>query len=547
MHTFGSLATPHTYLAAPDVPSGPLVGRLVANTEFLRALVRHGSFQRLAFFVGETREVPEVQRLAHDAGLPPNRLLIRSVLELPASLRAGELSVLHHASHVDQFVDLVALRDAHATQTVPVTGQIHSLSYPRLLNSHVLSLLNPPTASDAIFCSSHAGREALQRSFAAAARHLRRGGDPVAALACELPVVPLGIDVDGVRGGDRHGMRRALGVPDDGVILLVLGRFSEHDKMDLLPLLGVAAAVMARAQRPVTLVLAGARQGNKTPELLTLWSQALGIADRVRVMVDVTDGDKRDLLAAADVFVSPSDNVQETFGLAVIEAMAAGLPVVVSDFDGYRDTVDETVGVRVPTRWASDPGWLSAYGSLLYERPLHLMLGQSLAVDLPALQAALLRLVGDDLLRAALGARAAVHARSRFDWRTVIASYEAVWRRLAARPHQVPTPNRGPLGMDHGRIFEEHPSSAPAGDGERVQRSALSRALTAAGVRYPVYPDLKNLIGDAEINGVLETAEAPVSLGELREAARQRFAGDPLADVRADFLVGWLMKHGLLE
>ena len=43
--------------------------------------------------------------------------------------------------------------------------------------------------------------------------------------------------------------------------------------------------------------------------------------------------------AAADIFVSLSDNIQETFGLTPVEAMAAGLPVVASDWDGYRETI----------------------------------------------------------------------------------------------------------------------------------------------------------------------------------------------------------------
>jgi glycosyltransferase involved in cell wall biosynthesis len=45
----------------------------------------------------------------------------------------------------------------------------------------------------------------------------------------------------------------------------------------------------------------------------------------------------------------PIDNVQETFGLAPVEAMAAGLPLIVSDWDGMKDTVTPDVGFRIPT------------------------------------------------------------------------------------------------------------------------------------------------------------------------------------------------------
>ena len=47
--------------------------------------------------------------------------------------------------------------------------------------------------------------------------------------------------------------------------------------------------------------------------------------------------------SVADLFLSLSDNVQETFGLTPVEAMAAGLPVVVSDWNGYRSNIRDGV------------------------------------------------------------------------------------------------------------------------------------------------------------------------------------------------------------
>lgn len=59
--------------------------------------------------------------------------------------------------------------------------------------------------------------------------------------------------------------------------------------------------------------------------------------------VDVLDPEIGSIWAAADIFCSLSDNVQESFGLAIVEAMAAGLPVVASNWDGYRDTVEHGI------------------------------------------------------------------------------------------------------------------------------------------------------------------------------------------------------------
>ena len=53
----------------------------------------------------------------------------------------------------------------------------------------------------------------------------------------------------------------------------------------------------------------------------------------------VTESIKRKALKAADLVVSLVDNIQETFGLSIAEAMAMGKPIVASNWDGYRDLV----------------------------------------------------------------------------------------------------------------------------------------------------------------------------------------------------------------
>src|SRR5437762_6888934 len=141
---------------------------------------------------------------------------------------------------------------------------------------------------------------------------------------------------------------------------------------------------------------------------------------------------------AADIYTSLSDNLQETFGLSPIEGMAAGLPVVVSDWDGYRDTVRDGVdGFRVPTLMPPAP-----YGMELadrYDLPIddydHYIgfSSQLIAVDTGAAATAYAALIGDPELRRRMGHAAQSEARARFDWRVVVAQTQELCADLADR------------------------------------------------------------------------------------------------------------------
>jgi glycosyltransferase involved in cell wall biosynthesis len=86
---------------------------------------------------------------------------------------------------------------------------------------------------------------------------------------------------------------------------------------------------------------------------------ALGLAERVRLRGSLARGDLPGVLAAADLFASPSR--REGFGVAIVEALATGLPVVATRSGGPEDIVGDGDGVLV------DPGSADALAAGIAE------------------------------------------------------------------------------------------------------------------------------------------------------------------------------------
>ena len=161
------------------------------------------------------------------------------------------------------------------------------------------------------------------------------------------------------------------------------------------------------------------------------------------VPVHFLDGKNPDVVrccwAAADLFLSLVDNPQETFGLSPVEAMAAGLPVVVSDWDGYRYTVSDGVeGFRIPTLAPSraTQGEVLAlehdHGLLTYQDYVGAV-AQHVAVDTEAAAAAIALLAQDMSLRQRMGDAGRQAVRQRFDWPVVAGLHHQLYAELAER------------------------------------------------------------------------------------------------------------------
>ncbi len=172
--------------------------------------------------------------------------------------------------------------------------------------------------------------------------------------------------------------------------------------------------------------------------------------------------------AACDAFMSLSDNIQETFGLTIIEAMAAGKPVIATNWDGYRQTVrhDDT-GYLIPTFMpqlgAAGDAYAQRHAAQAMTYDVYIAAAsRHVSLDLRALRWAIVDLVQHPRLRGLMGARGRAVAREVFDWPVVMRAYEDLWTRLAdvrAAASRAPAPAVA-QHLNPFSYFASYPSAA---------------------------------------------------------------------------------------
>ena len=162
----------------------------------------------------------------------------------------------------------------------------------------------------------------------------------------KVRVIPPGVDTSLFQPTDKRAARQSLGMTDDRVILYV-GRVEPIKGIDIL----LGAMGMLDEKRGTRLVIVGGSLD--APEIRRFQATAseLGVADMVSFAGSVPQERLISYYNAADVFVMPA--YHESFGLAALEAMACGAPVVASRVGGLKTFVDHgKTGYLIPWRCA---------------------------------------------------------------------------------------------------------------------------------------------------------------------------------------------------
>lgn len=303
--------------------------------------------------------------------------------------------------------------------------------------------------------------------------------------------------------------------------------------MDLGPLCRVLARhVIPRCAVPVVLLLAG----GATPQDLALVKGLVGshgLEPHVRLFANFPLKEKANLFAMSDVLVSPIDNTQETFGLSLLEAMAAGLPVVASRFDGYKDLVEDGVdGYLIDTRW-SDHDPVGEWFDLMDRDIAQLFQAQGVALDLDQLGSRILALVGDPDLRRKFGLAGRSKVAATYRWSQVVARYQREWDRLkfnagSSRPEAA---GENPYCLGPSLIFPGYAS-------HRLTMKTRVRATDSALDETP-YNETAPILSATLLQAVLNSVASETTLGLL-----VRSMDAPASQVM--FAVQWLLKYGFI-
>lgn len=536
-----------------DTRTKTLMGRHAAGESFLRGLLLHADVDRHVFWNVAGRPAADMEAFVN--AVEPSA---RPVTWLAPGDRRGIGRVGAVSLASPQIAREAWARRALGDTAYGICGITHTTATARAMDAIGALLTAPVKPWDALICTSRAVRSSVERQLEATEAYLAETLGASKLTRPQLEVIPLGVNVADfiTTPAQKKEWREKLGIADDTIVALYVGRFSATAKMNPLPMAMALERAAVRSGKKIAWVVAG---WAPTDELTTRYhDDSRACCPSVQyIPLDGREPDVRfSIWAVGDIFLSLSDNVQETFGLTPVEAMAAGMPNVVSDWDGYRDTVRDGVdGFRIAT-YAPRPGtgediaYRHANDWVKYEAYVGAA-SQTTVVDIDQAARAIATLACDPDLRARMGAAARDRCVTEFDWSRIIPRYQALWgamnaRRLAepAAPPRVRNLVNNPWRMDPFALFASYPTEYLTGTTMIRPKPDLTWALVkATTASVMTHQGGFALPPEAEIVGLVEKLA-----GERQISVEDLLANFPAPRrLLLERGVLWLAKYGLIE
>ena len=510
-----------------------------ANDGFLKAIIRYSRFKEIHIFSPQSL-LPELKSdwesfLQHYGS-------DKAIHFLPAHKLSRYFSKIRYQvfHQGDPWIGhLAALRDAYCQELFPITGRAHTLSTDSNMSNTRDLLLSPLKGCDAILCSSKAQKKVMMRLLSAASSSISDHIGVAIPYKGSVVKLPLGIEPDECYVGSAEEARGVLGVDQESFVILTLGRISPSQKMDLHPVLLVMNdLVEGFGHRNIKWVIAGAGDA-ASPAVQSLLKQAydLNLEGCIRFELEIEDARKHQWLSACDMVLTLSDNIQESFGIVPLEAMVNGKAVVLSDWNGYSELVEDGVSGCLVETVSTDLDDLSRpLGSLLTDHA-HLLQAQGTAVNLSQCSEKIHQLIQDPELLMSIGEQGRQRVFENYRWEAIVDEYHQLADGLNKDADQISRLNKRPVGLPYHQIFEHYPAS-------QLEDNQFLKT-TDRGVRYLLGSE--NIVHYAEMGSFLNT-------DLINHIARLCLSGCLLMDLKAKFPeeptlilnIMWMCKYQVL-
>ena len=400
-------------------------GRYVLNSNFIFSLLKYSKFQEIHFFVTDIKKNQETLKLLKRKEYY-NKIKIKSVCNLRDEIKNNN----YVAIHTNMFLLLDGLSSIRNSLdiSIPLTALTATITY-NFYNLYYLTLLQKLQTIDTLIVPSNSSFNFLNNIFKQLENNISNYYSIEQKHNVNFEIIPYGIEkIDTIKRQKSN---------KDVINILIFGRLSRIDKFDILPLLPIFNNIIKTTKKKVIFIISGDCNDDEYLQLIKKEIFRLKIQKFVQIKIKPSESEKNNLFQSSNVFVSLSDNIQESFGLTLLEAMKSGLPLICSEWDGYKDLVKNGVnGFLVKSYKIKDSNKIFFKNRELsifpFNNSVHYW-GQDLFLnsqitffDYNDFFEKLLKIIENDNLRNKLS-KASKRIGKQYEWKKIIGKYDNLW------------------------------------------------------------------------------------------------------------------------
>ena len=394
--------------SSKDSSSSRKMGRYIANNQIIAALKNHSSN-----FIHHLDFSSDISRYFKELSVQPDLCFVPDPC----------VAKFHF------------LREKLSLPEIPIVGLTHSLSTPGILSYFREVHFQKLHLSNHLVCTSNCAIHAIKQQLSFYHNCFQ---DASRNFLTKSSVIPLGINIDAFEPAfSKYDARKILNIPSNAFVLLWTGRFEQHCKSNHIPYFQVFKRINEHyPEVELHFVMYGTSVMEALPNALHQAASTISPQTTLHIL-DGHDANLQNIaLASSDVFISLPDSFQETFGLTPCEAMASGLPVIGTDWNGYKDTIIHSkTGFTIPTLLSSEffidnYDFLRRAHNLNFLDEVSFIAAHQVSFDHRLLFDAIEKFILSPTLSKIMGYHAKLHAVSTFSWDCIVEQYDQLFSKL---------------------------------------------------------------------------------------------------------------------